>query len=71
MCEVPRSARDDKAQRAFYFPAMEKRQFGKTDMQVSVLGFGASEIGYEEASQSTVERLLKGALDAGLNRQRH
>ncbi len=47
--------------------AMEKRRLGKTDMQVSVLGFGASEIGYEEASQATVEQLLKSALDAGLN----
>lgn len=46
---------------------MEKRQFGGTDMQVSVLGFGGSEIGYEGAAENTVERLLNSALDAGLN----
>jgi aryl-alcohol dehydrogenase-like predicted oxidoreductase len=46
---------------------MEKRQFGNTDMQVSVLGFGGAEIGFEEADESTVETLLHGALDAGLN----
>jgi aryl-alcohol dehydrogenase-like predicted oxidoreductase len=46
---------------------MERRQLGKTDMQVSVLGFGGSEIGFEGASEETVARLLKGALDAGLN----
>jgi aryl-alcohol dehydrogenase-like predicted oxidoreductase len=46
---------------------MEKRRFGKTDMQVSVLGFGGSEIGFEEADETTVERLLGSALDAGLN----
>jgi len=46
---------------------MEKRRLGKTDMNVSVLGFGGSEIGYERASLSSVSKLLNGALDAGLN----
>jgi hypothetical protein len=46
---------------------MEKRVLGKTDMHASVLGFGGSEIGYGGASVETVERLLGGALDAGLN----
>jgi aryl-alcohol dehydrogenase-like predicted oxidoreductase len=46
---------------------MEKRRLGKTDMQISVLGFGGSEIGYERASAETVAKLLNSALDAGLN----
>jgi aryl-alcohol dehydrogenase-like predicted oxidoreductase len=46
---------------------MEKRQFGKTDMNVSVLGFGGAEIGFEGATAETVEKLLNSALDAGLN----
>src|SRR6202162_901929 len=46
---------------------MEKRRLGTTDMEVSVLGFGGSEIGYERASAETVARLLNSALDAGLN----
>lgn len=36
-------------------------------MDVTVLGFGGAEIGFEEASQDTVTRLLGAALDAGLN----
>ena len=46
---------------------MEKRVLGKTGMNVSVLGFGAGEIGYEGASQTDVDRLLASALDQGLN----
>lgn len=46
---------------------MERRAFGNTDMKVSVLGFGAAEIGFSEATPETVDRLLGTALDAGLN----
>ena len=46
---------------------MEKRPFGKTDMQVTVLGFGGAEIGFEKAEPDAVARLLNDALDAGLN----
>jgi aryl-alcohol dehydrogenase-like predicted oxidoreductase len=46
---------------------MERRRLGQTDMEVSILGFGGSEIGYERIGARTVERLLGGALDAGLN----
>jgi aryl-alcohol dehydrogenase-like predicted oxidoreductase len=46
---------------------MEKRQLGRTGMTVTVLGFGGAEIGYQNAAQATVDRLLGAALDAGLN----
>ena len=46
---------------------IERRRLGRTDMQVSVLGFGGAEIGYEKIDHATVGRLLGSALDAGLN----
>jgi aryl-alcohol dehydrogenase-like predicted oxidoreductase len=46
---------------------MEKRRLGKTDMDVSVLGFGGSEIGYENAAPKTVKDLLSEALEVGIN----
>ncbi len=46
---------------------MEKRAFGQTGMEVSVLGFGGAEIGHEGIEETTVARLLGSALDAGLN----
>jgi len=46
---------------------MERRVFGATGMEVSVLGFGGAEIGYGGADQGDVDRLLNSALDAGLN----
>jgi aryl-alcohol dehydrogenase-like predicted oxidoreductase len=46
---------------------MEKRRLGKTDMYVSILGFGGAEIGYQRAAEETVVELLNRALDAGCN----
>lgn len=46
---------------------MEHRKLGKTGLEVSVLGFGGAEIGFEAAPQNDVESLLNAAIDAGLN----
>jgi aryl-alcohol dehydrogenase-like predicted oxidoreductase len=46
---------------------LERRELGRTGLQVSVLGFGGSEIGFERAEPGIVRRLLREALDAGLN----
>src|SRR3954465_7610641 len=46
---------------------MEKRTLGNTGMNVTVLGFGAAEIGFAGVDQATVATLFNSALDAGLN----
>jgi aryl-alcohol dehydrogenase-like predicted oxidoreductase len=46
---------------------MEKRTLGRTGLQVTALGFGGAEIGYERAAPEVVASLLNAALDAGLN----
>jgi len=46
---------------------MEKRTLGKTGMNVSVLGYGGAEIGFRQVPVETVDQLINGALDAGLN----
>jgi aryl-alcohol dehydrogenase-like predicted oxidoreductase len=47
--------------------ALEKRRLGNTDMDVTILGFGGAEIGFQNTEAATIEKLLNSALDAGLN----
>ena len=49
------------------FTLMEKRQFGNTDMQVTVLGLGGAEIGFGAVDQSIVTPMLNAAIDNGMN----
>lgn len=46
---------------------MERRAFGNTGMEVSILGFGGAWIGDKDVSQETVDEMLAAAQDAGLN----
>jgi aryl-alcohol dehydrogenase-like predicted oxidoreductase len=46
---------------------MDKRQLGKTDMHVSRLGVGLSEIGFSKVEVQTASDVLNTALDAGIN----
>ena len=48
---------------------MEYRQFGRTDMKVSAIGFGCWEISgtYGAIDAAEFERAVRRALDAGIN----
>lgn len=46
---------------------MRKVRFGKTGLDVSVLGFGAAPIGYLETERDRVARMLNSMLDSGVN----
>lgn len=46
---------------------MEKRNFGKTGLSVTSLGFGAGPIGYLGTDQKLVETIVNTLLDAGVN----
>jgi aryl-alcohol dehydrogenase-like predicted oxidoreductase len=46
---------------------IERRALGRTELAVSVLGFGGAEIGFEGVEVATVRRLVADALEAGLN----
>jgi myo-inositol catabolism protein IolS len=48
---------------------MEYRQFGKTDLKVSAIGFGCWEIGgtYGRIDESQFERAVRQAIDNGIN----
>jgi aryl-alcohol dehydrogenase-like predicted oxidoreductase len=46
---------------------MDQREFGNTGLLISILGFGAGEIGDFALDDKTVERILNYALDNGIN----
>jgi aryl-alcohol dehydrogenase-like predicted oxidoreductase len=62
-----RQIRSSKHPRSAEETIVEKRQLGKTDMQVSILGFGGAEIGFAGVSVEDAEQIIGEALDAGLN----
>lgn len=46
---------------------MQRRRFGKTGLEVSVLGFGGAPVGFLETEQREVADILNGLLDQGVN----
>ena len=50
---------------------MAQRQFGKTDMQICVLGFGGAEIGFEVTASAVCRTSAGGCTRRGHQRDRH
>jgi aryl-alcohol dehydrogenase-like predicted oxidoreductase len=46
---------------------MKKREFGRTGLWISILGFGAMHIGDERTSEQDAGQLLNQVLDSGIN----
>ena len=46
---------------------MERRSFGKTGLEVSMLGFGGAPVGFLETEQAEVAEILNSLLDQGVN----
>jgi aryl-alcohol dehydrogenase-like predicted oxidoreductase len=47
--------------------SIDRQPFGTTGMHVGMLGFGGAEIGFEGASDHTVDALIGTALEVGIN----
>ena len=46
---------------------MERRKFGRTGFEVSVLGFGGAPVGFLHTDRAEVSRIVNGLLDRGIN----
>ena len=46
---------------------MEYREYGNSGLKVSVVGFGAGQIGNNSQSEKEIEILLNHVLDSGIN----
>src|SRR5450432_557557 len=46
---------------------MEKRKFGKTGLEVSVLGYGAAPAAFLDAEQQQTAKMIEHLLDSGMN----